>query len=58
MSDKYSDRFSDETKEQPEKSAFECETCKTKYGREEAKKKDMSCCGRTLTELMQEGFGP
>ncbi len=58
MSKEYTDRFSDAEKELQEKNAFKCDSCNTSYTKQEAKKKDMSCCGRSLTELLQEGFGP
>jgi len=58
MAAKYSDRFSDATKELQEKSGFVCETCDKTYSKDEAVKKDMACCNRTLKELLQEGFGP
>jgi len=58
MSGEYKDRFSEAEKEQQEKSAFYCESCNKKFGKTEAKKKDMLCCDRTLTELLEESFGP
>jgi transcription initiation factor IIE alpha subunit len=58
MSEEYKDRFSDADKEQQEKSAFICESCKTKYSKNEAKQKGQSCCGRSMKELVEEGFGP
>lgn len=58
MTDQYKDRFTKATEELPEKSAFVCKGCNKQYNKEEAKKKDMSCCDRSLTELMQESFGP
>ena len=58
MSDQYKDRFSDATDELTEQSAYVCKSCNKKYKREDAAKQDMSCCGRTLTELVQESFGP
>jgi len=58
MTDKYKDRFSDAEKELSEKSAFECKSCNTKYSKPDAEKKENTCCGRTMTELLQEGFGP
>jgi hypothetical protein len=58
MSDKYKDRFSEAEKELSEKSAFVCESCKTKFTKSDAQKQKMVCCDRTLTELLQEGFGP
>jgi hypothetical protein len=58
MMTQYKDRFSKAENELSEKSAFICESCKTTYGKEVARKKDMNCCGMTLSELMQEGFGP
>jgi len=58
MSDTYKDEFSDAEKELSEKSAFKCESCNTTYTRVDAKQKGKTCCGRTMTELLQEGFGP
>ena len=58
MSTKYSDRFSDATKELREKSGFVCETCNKTYSKDEAVKKEMACCNRTLKEFVQESFGP
>lgn len=58
MSEQYKDRFSNAEEEQQEKSAFVCESCNKKYTDKEAKDKMMNCCGRTLTGLLQEGFGP
>jgi len=58
MSSEYKDRFTEAEKEQQEKSAFYCESCNKKFDKAEAKKQDMSCCGRTLTELLEESFGP
>ena len=58
MPDEYKDRFTEAAKEQQAKSAFICESCKKTYTKEEAVKHDLTCCGRTLKELVQEGFGP
>ena len=58
MSDKYKDRFSDAEAELSDKSAFKCEGCNTEYTKAAAKEKKNTCCGRTMTELLQEGFGP
>ena len=58
MTTTYKDRFTEAEIELTEKSAFICSSCKTKYGQKEAKKHDMSCCGRTLTELLRESVGP
>ncbi len=58
MSQKYKDRFTEATNELQEKSAYICKTCNKKYQKEEVVKKDMICCGRTLTELLQESVGP
>jgi len=58
MSDKYHDRFSEAEKELSEKSAFKCESCNTEYTKSAAEQKKNTCCGRTMTELLQEGFGP
>lgn len=53
-----SDRFSKATKEQEERSVFICTSCKNRYNRKDADEKELECCGRTLTELTQEAFGP
>ncbi len=58
MSKEYKDRFNKASEELPEKNAFVCKSCKKTYKKEEAQKQEMACCDRTLTELMQEGFGP
>lgn len=58
MTDQYHDKFTESSKELQEKSGFVCETCKTKYHKEEAVKRDMTCCNRTMKELVQESFGP
>ena len=58
MSNQYKDRFSEGTKDLEDKSAFVCNSCNKKYKKEEAVKKEMTCCNRTLTELLQESFGP
>ena len=58
MTTKYSDKFSQATEELREKSGFACETCNKTYSKDEAVKKDMACCNRTLKELVQESFGP
>ncbi|MGK2907214.1 MAG: hypothetical protein ACSLFH_12855 [Desulfuromonadales bacterium] len=58
MATKYSDRFSEATKELQQKSGFVCETCNKAYSRDEAVKKDMACCNRTLKESLQESSGP
>ncbi|AMV72326.1 hypothetical protein DBW_1974 [Desulfuromonas sp. DDH964] len=58
MTKQYHDRFSKAVEELPEKNAFICHTCDTKYSDKEAKSKMMSCCGRTLTELLRESVGP
>ncbi|WP_155005965.1 hypothetical protein [Pelobacter seleniigenes] len=58
MSDQYKDQFSEAIEEEAEHSAFLCTACNTKYPKAEAKKKDMTCCGRTMTELLKESFGP
>jgi len=58
MSDEYKDRFSKAESELSEKSAFVCVSCKTKYSKTDADKKGLECCGRTMTELLQESFGP
>lgn len=58
MSTNYKDKFSEASEELQDKSGFVCETCKTTYHKKDAVKKDMSCCGRTLKELVQESFGP
>lgn len=58
MSKEYTDKFTEPEKEQQEKSAFVCKSCNTLYSKENAQKQQMECCGRTLTELLQESFGP
>jgi len=58
VSEKYKDRFSEAEKELTKKSAFVCEVCDTKYRKKEAAKKDNTCCGRTMKEVIQESFGP
>jgi hypothetical protein len=58
MADNYKDRFTQAEKELSEKSAFKCESCNAEYTRVDAEKKGNSCCGRTMIELLQEGFGP
>lgn len=58
MSREYTDRFSEAESELQDKSAFVCELCNKKYAKNDAKKRDMACCGRTLIEIQQEGFGP
>ena len=58
MTKEYHDKFSQASKELQEKSGFVCENCKTKYSREGAKKQGNTCCGRTMKELIEEGFGP
>lgn len=58
MSDQYKDKFSDASKELKDKSGFVCESCKKTYSKEDAEKQGNSCCGRTMKELEQEGFGP
>jgi hypothetical protein len=58
MSEEYKDRFSEAEKEQQSKSAFVCESCKTRYGKKQAEEKDYACCGRSMKELLQESFGP
>jgi PHP family Zn ribbon phosphoesterase len=38
-----------------------CDVCKTRYSLEEAKKRDMTCCGQRLkeaTERISVPFGP
>ncbi|MDT8443434.1 MAG: hypothetical protein RQ722_04020 [Desulfuromonadales bacterium] len=58
MSKEYTDRFTEAEKELQEKSGFICESCNKKYHKDEAKKQGNTCCGRTMKELVQEGFGP
>ncbi|HEX9776875.1 MAG TPA: hypothetical protein VGA63_01915 [Geopsychrobacteraceae bacterium] len=58
MSEQYKDKFSEATEELPEKSAFICESCNRKYHHKEAEKKEGSCCGRPLRQLVKESFGP
>jgi len=56
MSEQYKDRFSEATKELEEKAAYICRSCKKLYNIERAKKNNLSCCGRTITELLQKEF--
>ncbi len=58
MSEQFGDRFSEATQEREEKSAYVCKSCNTRYSHKEAKKKNLDCCGRTMSELLQESFGP
>jgi len=58
MSEQYKDRFSDATKELEEKAAYICRSCNKLYSIEDAQDNNLSCCGRTMTELVREGFGP
>ena len=58
MAEQYSDRFTDASREVSEKSGFVCENCNKTYPREEAVKQRMTCCNRTLKELVKESFGP
>lgn len=58
MPEEYKDRFSEAEEELQGKSAFYCETCNAKYSHTDAKEKKMACCDRTLTELLEESFGP
>lgn len=58
MTKQYQDRFSEAEKELQDKSAYICESCNKKYPKKEAKEKGYNCCGRTMKELLQEGFGP
>ena len=58
MTKQYHDRFSNAEKELSDRSAFICESCDRTYDREEVEQAEMSCCGRTLKELLQESFGP
>ena len=54
----YKDKFTEAEKEQQEKSAFKCETCNKEYPKAEAEKHKMTCCERSVTERVREGFGP
>lgn len=58
MSTQYTDRFSEATEELEDKSGFVCETCNKTYDKEQAVKRDMTCCNRTMKELVKESFGP
>ena len=58
MTTKYSDRFTEASEELQDKSGFVCETCKKTYLRDEAVRRDLTCCNRTMKELVQESFGP
>ena len=44
------------TSEQP--AAFICDTCNKRYPRKEAADHQHTCCGRTMREIVAEGFGP
>lgn len=58
MSNQYTDRFSEASEELEEKAAYICKNCNKQYSAETAKENNQSCCGRTLTELLEESFGP
>ncbi len=58
MAKEYKDRFSEAEKELQDKNAFVCLSCNKKYPKKEAAKHEHSCCGRTMKELIEEGFGP
>ena len=58
MSEEYKDKFTEASKDLQDKSGYVCKTCDTKYSKKEAQEKANTCCGRSLTELLQEGFGP
>jgi hypothetical protein len=58
MSEQYKDRFSKATEEITKKSVYLCKSCNKNYSCAEAEEKKHSCCGRAMTELIQEGFGP
>lgn len=58
MTDKYTDKFTEAEKELEENSAYVCEGCNKKYGKQEAAKMNNTCCGRSMRELLQESFGP
>ena len=58
MANKYHDKFTEAEKELSEKSAYVCESCKKTYRKEDAEKHGKTCCGRTMKELLEEGFGP
>jgi hypothetical protein len=58
MSEQYRDRFSNVTKELEEKAAYICRSCNKLYSIEDAEDNRLSCCGRTMTELVSESFGP
>lgn len=58
MSEEYKDRFTEAEKEQQDKSAFVCESCKTKYSKKEAEDKGEACCDQPLKEIKKQGFGP
>ena len=58
MSKEYHDRFTEASEDLEKRSGFICESCKKTYVKEEAVKKDMTCCNRTMKELVQESFGP
>jgi transposase-like protein len=58
MSEQYRDQFSNATDELASKSAYVCKDCNKQYSKSEADEKKHSCCGRAMTELLQEGYGP
>ena len=58
MSKEYHDRFTEASEDLEKRSGFICESCKKTYVKEKAVKKDMTCCNRTMKELVQESFGP
>lgn len=58
MSDHYKDQLSKATEELEENAAYICKRCNRLYKIEDAENNNLSCCGRTMTELLREGFGP
>lgn len=61
MTGQYHDRFSKAIEELPEKNAFFCKTCDTKVNKKDVdlhEQHDLHVGERTMTELLQEGFGP
>ncbi|SEA27383.1 hypothetical protein SAMN05660420_01682 [Desulfuromusa kysingii] len=58
MSKEYRDRFSQAEQELEDKNAFICVSCNKKYHKDEAQRRQMTCCDRPLKELAKESFGP
>ena len=58
MTKQYTDKFSEAEREQQDKSAFICESCNKRYPKNEAEKREMSCCGEPLTPPLKKSFDP